>query len=127
MKTGFRSVSLVPVLGLLVMAGCGPTVPPPTEQLALAQNSVDSATGAGGYQYAPIELKTAQQKLTQAQLDMENKNNASALRLLQEAQVDAQLAAEKSRTAKAEQAVKELQKNLDMLQQEIRRNPCPGS
>jgi septal ring factor EnvC (AmiA/AmiB activator) len=126
MKSGFEFRVLLIVLGLSALAGCGPAVQPPKGQLALAESAVDNAASAGGYEYAPVELKKAQDKLTEARLDMQKKNNASALRLLEQAEVDAQLASEKTRTAKTQQAVNELEKNIDLLRQEIQRlSPQP--
>jgi hypothetical protein len=59
---------------------------------------------------------------------MQNKKNASALRLLEQAEVDARLAAEKAQTAKTERAVLELQKNIELLREEMRRSmPKPNN
>jgi hypothetical protein len=75
-----------------------------------------------------VELKNAQEKLTQARMDMQNEKNASATRLLEQAEVDARLAAEKAQTAKTERAAEELQKNIELLREEMRRSmPKPNN
>jgi hypothetical protein len=128
MKPGAMLRFLIPILGLAGLAACGPAMPPPTEQLALTEAAVNKATASEGYKYAPVELKNAQEKLTQARMDMQNEKNASALRLLEQAEVDARLAAEKAQTAKTERAVLELQKNIELLREEMRRSvPKPNN
>ncbi|MEZ4598594.1 MAG: DUF4398 domain-containing protein [Syntrophotaleaceae bacterium] len=121
MKPDSRIISLFPLLGLLALTACGPAIDPPTGQLALAESAVDNAAAAGGYEYAPVILRKAQDKLTQARLEMQEENNVEALLLLEEANVDAQLAEEKAKTAKTQQAADELQKNIDLLRKEIQR------
>jgi hypothetical protein len=128
MKPGAMLRYLIPILGLAGLTACGPAMPPPTEQLALSEAAVDKATAAEGYEYAPVELKNAQDKLTQARMDMQNEKNASAQRLLEQAEVDARLAEEKAQTAKTERAAEELQKNIELLREEMRRSmPKPNN
>lgn len=121
MKTGAMLRYLISISALVALAACGPAIPPPTGQLALTEGAVNKATAAQGYEYAPMELTKAQEKLTQARRDMQNEKNASARRLLEQAEVDARLAEEKAETAKTQLAVEELQQNIDLLREEIQR------
>ncbi len=102
-------------------AGCASS-PAPTEQMAVSQTAVDGATAAGGTEYAPIELKAAQDKMTAANLAMSKKNYPEAQLLASEAQADAQLAAAKAHSGKAQKAVQDSQDSLKTLQDEINRN-----
>ena len=121
MKTGLKQKAPLLGLSLLVLSSCAPAVQPPDSQMALATEAVEEATAAGAYEYAPVELKAAQDKINQAKQAMQSKDNVTAKRLLQEAEVDAKLAEAKSATAKSQQAVAELQKSIDMLRDEINR------
>ena len=80
-----------------VLAGCAGN--PPTEQYAVTQSAVNSAVSAGGTEFAAVEMKSAQDKLKQAEWD-------------------ARVAERKAQAAKAEQAVKDSQKAVDELRKE---------
>lgn len=121
MNTGLKRKALLSGLSLLVLSSCAPAVQPPVSQMALANEAVEEATAAGAYEYAPVELKAAQDKIEQAKAAMQAKDNLAAERLLKEAEVDAKLAEAKSATAKSQKAVDELQKSIDLLREEINR------
>lgn len=106
---------------VLLFASCAST-PPPTEQMALAKAAVNNATQAGGNEFAPIQLKSAMDKMTAAQQAMDKKDYDIARPLAEQAQVDAQLAAATARSAKAKKAAEALQEGNRVLQQEIQRN-----
>jgi hypothetical protein len=121
MKTGLKQKTPLFGLCLLVLVSCAPAMQPPDSQMALANEAVEEATSAGAYEYAPVELKAAQDKINQAEQAMQSKDNVTAKRLLQEAEVDAKLAEAKSATAKSQKAVAELQKSIDLLRDEFKR------
>lgn len=104
------------------MAACAPAKKPPASQMALAQDAVENASAGGAYEYAPVELKTARDKINQAKTAMQSKDDASSQRLLEQAEVGAKLAEAGFNTAKARRAVEELQKSIDLLREEVRRN-----
>jgi len=108
-------------MSLLALAACAPAKQPPTSQMALATAAVEKATAAGAYEYAPLELKTSQDKIDQAKTAIGVKDYARAERLLEQAEMDAKLAEAKSGTAKSQKAVDELQKSIDLLREEIQR------
>ena len=54
-----------------VLAGCAGN--PPSEQYAVTQSAVNNAVSAGGTEYAPVEMKSAQDKLKQAEIAMHDK------------------------------------------------------
>ena len=120
MKLRFKIPFLIFSLGLVALTACS-SKQPPTRELALAESAVENAARSGGYEFAPLELRGAQEKLTQARLAMQDKEYDEARRLLEQAEVDARLAEETTGTVRSRQAVEELQKSIDLLNQEIQR------
>lgn len=121
-----RVVVLTACAGLMVVAltalsGCA-SAPIPTEQLAVSKAAVDSATTAGGTEFAPLEIKAAHDKLDAANRAVTDKDYDKAARLAAEAQVDAKLAETKALSAKAQKAVAETQDNLRSMLHEINRS-----
>ncbi|MCG6573920.1 DUF4398 domain-containing protein [Pseudomonas sp. AF32] len=99
-----------------ILAGCAGN--PPSEQYAVTQSAVNSAVSAGGTEFAAVEMKSAQDKLKQAEIAMHDKNYAEAKRLAEQAEWDARVAERKAQAAKAEQALKDSQKGVQELRQE---------
>lgn len=108
------------LLTTTVAVGCSST-PRPDAQLALSRQAVDSAVNAGGAEYAPVELKTAQDKLNAADAAMRDEEYAKAKRLAEEVSVDAKLAESIAQASKAKAALDEANKSQQALQQEIGR------
>jgi hypothetical protein len=107
-------------LAAAVMAGCA-GVPAPTEQLAVSKASVANAVSAGGPEFAPAEMRSAQDKLDRANLAMASQDYEGARRLAEQAQVDAELAVVKARSVKAQKAAYALQEDSRVLREEIDR------
>ena len=72
----------------LVVAGCAST-PPPTEQMAVSKSAIANAVSAGGAEYAPVEMRGAQEKMNSADHAMHKKDYEDARMLAVEAQADA--------------------------------------
>ena len=106
---------------ILLFAGCA-SLPPPTEQMAVSRAAISNALSAGGNQYAPVVYKSAIDKMQAAEAAMPNEDYALALRLAQEAEVDARLAAETARAAKAQKAADAVQDGMRVLRKEMNRN-----
>ena len=102
-----------------VLAGCAGN--PPTEQYAVTQSAVNSAVSAGGTEFAAVEMKSAQDKLKQAEIAMHDKKYEEARTLAEQAEWDARVAERKAQAMKAEQAVKDSQKGVQELRQESQR------
>lgn len=103
-----------------VIAGCA-TIPPPTEQIAVSKSAIANAVSAGGSEYAPIEMKTAQEKMDRANRAMDKKDYEDARRLAEEAQADARLAEKKAEAGKAQKAAVVMQDDNRVLREEIDR------
>jgi hypothetical protein len=105
---------------IVLMAGCASTSAP-TEQMAVSRAAISNAMSAGGNQFAPVQLKSAMDKMDAAERAMTEKNYELALRLAEQAEVDARLAAEMARSAKARQAADAVQEDIRVLRHEIER------
>ena len=105
---------------VLLLAACAST-PPPKEQMAVAAAAVANANSAGAPQWAPAEMRAAQDKLARAQAALMAKDNAQALTLAHEANADAQLAASVTRAVKAQKAADEVQEASRVLREEMSR------
>lgn len=113
----------VAIAAAVFMAGCAstPSIPAPTEQMAVSRAAVSNASSAGGNEFAPIQLRSAMEKMDAAERAMGEKNYARAKLLAEEALVDAKLAETAARSAKAQKAADELQEGNRVLRKEIDR------
>lgn len=111
---------LLPVGAAILLAGCAST-PPPVEQMATSRAAVNNASSAGGNEFAPLQLKSAMEKMDNAERAMTEKNYVRARELAEQAQVDAKLAEATARSAKAQKAAEALQEDSRVLRQELER------
>lgn len=110
----------VAAVAALFMAGCASTSAP-TEQMAVSRAAVSNALSAGGNQFAPVQTRSALQKMESAERAMADKDYEAALRLAEQAEVDAKVAAEMARSAKAQKAADALQEDIRVLREELER------
>jgi len=103
----------------LALAACAST-PEPKEQLAVANSSVDSATGNAAE--APAELSTARDKLARANAAAARKDYVAARQLADEAAADAALAQATARTARSSRALAEVRESIKQLQVQLNRS-----
>ncbi|MDQ0125274.1 putative lipoprotein YmbA [Pseudomonas lini] len=120
-STPLRSLKLAALAigSSLVLAGCAGN--PPTEQFAVTQSAVNGAVSAGGTEFAAVEMKSAQDKLKQAEIAMHDKKYDEAKILAEQAEWDARVAERKAQAMKADQAVKDSQKGVQEMRQESQR------
>ncbi len=110
------------VIGL---SGCAASMERPVQQLARAEASVEQAQRADARRYSAVELDSARDKLRKAQEAADNNQFETAEFLAHEAELEAELAAAKASTKKSEKAVQELERSIETLQSEIKRNQAP--
>lgn len=108
------------VAAAIFMAGCASPVPP-LEQMAVSRAAVGSANNAEDSEFAPLQLKSAMEKMAGAERAMTDKNYVLARQLAEQAQVDAQLATATARSAKAQKAADAIQEDSRVLRTEIDR------
>lgn len=112
----------VMVLAAVFTAGCATTEKRDmAAQLAVAKTAVADAVSAGAAEFAPVELKTAQDNLEDAEKAAVDDDYKRARKLGEDAQTNAQLAAAKARAAKAQQAADALKESDQTLQNEMNR------
>ena len=107
-------------VALTALMACA-TVPAPTAEMAVAEAAVANATQAGAMQWAPAEMRSAQDKLVRARSAMASKEHGQALMLAHEVNADAQVAAVAARAAKAQRAADEVQEANRVLREELAR------
>jgi hypothetical protein len=103
-----------------LLAACAST-PAPTEQMAVSRSAIANAASAGAGEFAPIEMKSAQEKMERANRAMQKEDYDVARHLAEEAQADARLAEKMAQSAKAQKAAAALQEDNRVLREEINR------
>ncbi len=106
---------------ILVMAGCTSLKTPATADVAVSKAAVESAAGADGAKFAPVEMNSAREKMALANKAMAAKNYKLAVDLAGQAQADAKLAQSKANSAKAQAAADALQDDIRVLREELDR------
>jgi hypothetical protein len=102
--------------------GCSSMKTPATADVAVSKAAVDSAASADGAQYAPLEMRSAREKLAKANKALANKDYEVAADLANQAQADANLAQGKAGSAKAKIAADALQEDIRVLREELKRS-----
>ena len=111
-----------PILILIVcltLAACMAPRPDPGVFDA-AENAIQAAEEVGGDEFAPVEMRFAREKLASANLAMEKQKYEVVVYLVEEAEINAELASEKSRTAKSRRQVNEQRKSNEQLDVSLR-------
>lgn len=101
----------------VALAGCAST-PPPTSQLAVAQQAVNSADTARSAEFAPLELRTAREKLLQAEQANLEEEYDRARHLAEQAEWDARVAERKAQAEKARQGLEAAEQGTRELREE---------
>lgn len=119
----YLKTSLAMACGVVIAlsAGCSSLKTPATSDMAVSKAAVDSATGGGGAQFAPVEMNAARDKLALANQAMTNKDYQRASDLAGQAQADAKLAQAKANSTKAQAAADALQDDIRVLREELAR------
>jgi len=108
-------ISIVCVL----LTACTATRPSP-DIFESADKIIQAAESAGGDEFAPVEMRFAREKLASARLGMEKQKYSVVVYLAEEAEINAELAIEKSRTARVRRRVNEQRKSNEELNESLR-------
>jgi predicted nucleic acid-binding Zn-ribbon protein len=103
-----RTLREIHALGLgmgLLLSGCA-SAPPPVGLLDDAGAAVEAARGAKADEYAAVELGQAEEQLAAARLAMDERDYAQARDLAEQAGLNAELAAARSRAAAGREKVR---------------------
>ncbi len=123
-----KTVSRYPWYRAMVWAGCATVVvagcasmPAPTTQFDISKAAVAGAVNAGAPELAPLEMKTARDKLDRANLALIANDNEQARVLAEQAEVDAKLAEVKAHSVKAQKAAAVSNEDTRVLREELDR------
>lgn len=105
----------------VLVVGCSTNKAPAIGDVAVSKAAVESATSAGGAEFAPVEMNSAREKLAAANKAMASKHYKRADELANQALADAKLAQGKANSAKAQSAVNALQDDIQVLREELNR------
>jgi len=116
------------VSGLAVAAALSAcaSAPIPEQQIALAKDAVNRAVAAEATQYAPLEMKSAQDKLFQLERALGEKQYPQAQRLAEQIEADANLAERTSRAVKWQKQLTDARSGIQVLKQEMLQDPVTG-
>jgi hypothetical protein len=123
-RTRACSAGLVLAVGLVGLAtapGCASRGTPPGDAIGAAEYALRKATEDGATEFAPVDIRQAEDKLDRARAARSEGANMTAIRLANEVALEAQLAEAKAGNARIHRARNEVQKSLDALRAEIER------
>jgi len=103
----------------LALAACT-TVRPDPGMFEIAEQAITAAEAAGGDEFAPVEMRFAREKLESAKKGMDKEKYQVSMYLVEESEINSELAIEKSRTAKSRRRVNELRKSNEELVERMR-------
>ena len=114
---------------LLVMAGalsaCA-SAPIPEQQISLSRDALNRAVSAEATQYAPLEMKAAQDKMFLMERAMGERDYAQAQTLAEQIEADANLAERKARAVKWQKQLSDARNGIQVLKQEMLQDPVTG-
>lgn len=106
------------VISCALLAGCATAKPAP-DAFADAEAAIDAAVRAGAEEHAPVELRFAREKLAEAHKGMEYKQYDKAFVLIEESEINSELAVEKTRTAEMRNRVTDLSRQNEILREDF--------
>ncbi|MHA6575425.1 DUF4398 domain-containing protein [Pseudomonas yamanorum] len=101
--------------------------PIPEDQISLSKDAVSRAVSAGATQYAPVQMKVAQDKLFLMEREIGEKHYVKVKALAEQIQVDANLAERTATTVKAQKNLVDAQNGIQVLKQEMLQAPAAGT
>ena len=114
-----RPCRVLAASALLALGGCAHEAL--DNQLANSREAVDLARISGAQEKAPADFDVAVNKLDRANSTAQTRDKDEAMRLAQQAEVDANLARARTNAAQARLAEAEMAKSNDVLRAELSR------
>jgi hypothetical protein len=102
------------VLLPFVLASCVAAKPAP-DAFADAEQAIEAAVRAGAEEHSPVELRFAREKLAEANQGMELRQYDKSIYLIEQSEINSELAIEKSRTAVTRARVAESTRDYEVL------------
>ncbi len=111
--------SILIAVVLLALTACTTNRPGP-DVFVSAETGIAAAEKAGGDEFAPVEMRFAREKLESAHKGMEKQKYEVALYLVEQSEINSELAIEKSRAAQSRRRVNEQTKSNEELESKLR-------
>lgn len=113
-----RKIQCVLLIFGIALTACSPTKPP-TADIDAAASALASARQAGASTYAPLELRAAEDHLSQARASVDSGDYDIAIRMASESRVDSELAAVKARLGKDRDEVQKQSRENSKLRHDL--------
>ena len=111
--------NLVVIIFTLLLASCT-TVKPAPDAFNDAEEAIEAAIRAGAEEHSPVELRFAREKLAEARKGMEVKQYDKSIYLIEQSEINSELAIEKSRTAETRAKVSEQTRENEILREDFK-------
>ena len=118
-----RSIFACITLATLSAVGCASHGPLTAAKVAQAERAVEDAQQAGAAGSAPLEFRTAQDKLKAAQAAMAKGNHDRAIRSAEQAAIDGEYARALAANQRVNTMSDEMNQYIKVLRQELERFP----
>jgi len=112
------SALLVAPLAALSLAACTTPRPAP-DTFADAERAIEAAVQAGADEHAPVELRFAREKLEEAHKGVEYRQYDKSIVLIEQSEINSELAIEKTKTAEMRARVAEAARQNEILRQDF--------
>ncbi|MFV3316644.1 DUF4398 domain-containing protein [Pseudomonas sp. NY15374] len=113
------NINFLPAAGLLLaLGGCASSLMP-SEQIELTRSAVNRAVSADATQYAPAEMRAAQDKLNAMERALGEMDAAQVKILAEQAEADARLAERKAAARKTQAQLDTARQGIEVLKQEL--------
>jgi hypothetical protein len=115
-KISMRNLAIV--LTVMLLSSCAAPKPAP-DAFNDAEQAIDAALRAGAEEHSPVELRFAREKLAEANRGMEHKQYDKSIYLIEQSEINSELAIEKSRAAITRGKVTELARENEILREDF--------
>jgi len=105
-------------LTTLLLVACASQKPAPNA-FADAERAIETAVRAGAEEHAPVELRFAREKLDEARKGIEYRQYDKAIVLIEQSEINSELAVEKTRTALARVQFAEASREIEVLREDF--------
>jgi len=119
MRHNLSMRNLVVVIFTILLASCT-TVKPAPDAFNDAEEAIEAAIRAGAEEHSPVELRFAREKLAEARKGMEVKQYDKSIYLIEQSEINSELAIEKSRTAETRARVSEKARENEILREDFK-------
>lgn len=105
------------ILLTMLLVACAQPKPAP-DAFSDAEQAMDAAIRAGAEEHSPVELRFANEKLAEARKGMDAKQYDKSIYLIEQSEINSELAIEKSKAAVMRARVAELARENEILRED---------